>query len=69
MALPVVRGTISEYGYKGRGRVTLSTGKNLALRGSAHDKEERVPQPGDAVWCHILYSQEEGMLVASWVFE
>jgi len=69
MALPLLKGTISDYGYKSRGRVTLSTGKSLALRCGPDEGDARVPQPGDAVWCRIFYSPEGGIVVAHWAYE
>jgi hypothetical protein len=69
VALPVLKGTIREYGYKGRGTVTLSNGKDLALRGGPNDMDERVPKPGDPVYCQIFYSADRGTIVVGWEFE
>ncbi len=67
--LPVFKGRVMEYGYKGRGTVTLSNGKNLALRYSPDDKDKRVPKSGDAIRCQIFHSEEFGPMVVDWSFQ
>jgi hypothetical protein len=69
LALPVFRGSIREYGYKGRGIVTLSNGKNLALRVRPNNGGKRVPRPGDPVRCQIFASSDMGIIIVNWAFE
>ena len=69
MALPVLKGTIMEYGYKGRGTVVLSNGKRLALRGNSDDADQPVPRPGDSVRCQVFYPLEGGVVVTDWALE